>query len=59
MPYPDELRSAESVNKERRAMPGPDGDPRDLTDDAPHCPRCGSYQWIYKGGAQVCADCGR
>jgi len=24
---------------------------------APHCPRCGSYAWIYKGGKQVCADC--
>jgi len=25
----------------------------------PRCPRCGSYQWIYKGDRQVCADCGR
>jgi hypothetical protein len=23
------------------------------------CPRCGCYQWIYKGDRQVCADCGR
>lgn len=26
---------------------------------APSCPVCGSYQWVYKGGAQCCADCGR
>lgn len=26
---------------------------------APRCPRCGSYRWVYKGGAQACADCGR
>ena len=25
----------------------------------PRCPRCGSYQWTYKGDRQVCADCGR
>jgi len=24
----------------------------------PRCPRCGSYEWIYKGGKQVCAACG-
>lgn len=27
--------------------------------DPPRCPRCGCYQWIYKGDRQVCADCGR
>lgn len=25
----------------------------------PHCPVCGSYTWMYQGGKQVCADCGR
>ena len=25
----------------------------------PRCPRCGCYQWIYKGDKQVCADCYR
>ena len=27
-------------------------------DGPPRCPRCGCYQWIYKGGTQQCADCG-
>jgi hypothetical protein len=27
--------------------------------DAPRCPRCGSYVWVYKGDRQVCGDCGR
>ena len=30
MPYPDELRTHESVMKDRQAMAGPDGDPRPL-----------------------------
>lgn len=28
-------------------------------EEVPHCPRCGSYAWIYKGDVQACADCGR
>jgi hypothetical protein len=28
-------------------------------DNPPRCPRCGCYQWIYKGDKQVCADCYR
>ena len=26
---------------------------------APSCPHCGSYQWVYQGDRQVCADCYR
>ena len=26
--------------------------------EPPRCPRCGCYEWIYKGDRQVCADCG-
>lgn len=68
MPYPDELRTKESVDFDRQdplpvqtpvdvviltpvLMPGADGDSRPI--DAPHCPRCGSYGWIYKGDRQV------
>ena len=29
------------------------------TDEPRRCPNCGSFAWVYKGGAQVCADCGR
>jgi len=27
--------------------------------EPPRCPRCGCYQFIYKGDKQVCRDCGR
>jgi len=27
--------------------------------DPPRCPRCGCYQFVYKGDRQVCADCGK
>lgn len=30
MPYPDELRTIESLARDRQALPGPDGDPRPL-----------------------------
>lgn len=33
MPYPDENRLAESVAKERRAIPGADGDSRPLDEE--------------------------
>jgi hypothetical protein len=27
--------------------------------EPPRCPKCGCYQFVYKGDRQVCADCGR
>lgn len=59
MPYPDELRTEESVNKERRAMPGPDGDGRalDEADELPRCPRCGSTLSMYRGDREICVEC--
>jgi hypothetical protein len=27
--------------------------------EPPRCPRCGCYQFVYKGDRQVCRDCGR
>lgn len=60
MPYPDELRTVESVRKSQQPIPGPDGDSRSL--DTPACPRCGSYLKMYvtaRGERQVCAICGR
>jgi len=30
-----------------------------VRDGPPRCPRCGSYQWVYKGDRQVCSDCGQ
>jgi hypothetical protein len=32
---------------------------RRLRADPPRCPRCGCYQFVYKGDRQCCADCGR
>jgi len=32
---------------------------RDPKPDPPRCPRCGCYQFVYKGDKQVCADCRR
>jgi hypothetical protein len=56
---PDDFSSADAVRLEEFLKIFADLTRETEKANPPHCPRCGSYKWIYKGGRQVCADCGR